>query len=213
MGLQRTMCLIRCAIKLVGQNLAHEEFVFRNVEMKSRFGDSGLDVISGFAPQIAKFAGSKAPDMLCSGAILAETLPQWVLVNRDDLSKGPADIARRVAEFLGHQSWQRSHAKESIDLLKKRFADAGTTLSDEQLAWLNRSTHSLSLKDQLALFSRDPVSQQAPVDTIFTNMSNFAVQTKQISEVANVRDRTDSSVLELIDRTPELKAIATEYDQ
>jgi hypothetical protein len=44
-------------------------------------------------------------------------------------------------------------------------------------------------------------------------MSNFAVQTKQISEVANVRDRTDSSVLELIDRTPELKAIATEYDQ
>ncbi|RQH06871.1 ABC transporter substrate-binding protein [Bradyrhizobium sp. RP6] len=205
--------LDQCAIKLAGQKLVHENFVFRHIEMVAPFQRHAIDLISGFGPEVFDFVRPKAPQMLCSGITLEEMLPQWILASRSEVTSQPNVVARRVAESLGQQSWQRKHPKEYIELIRKLYADAGTAISDEQLLWVNNGSRSVRLDDQLKPFLRDTRTHDAAVDATLTKMHDFAWQTKQVSDSLDVRALTDSSVLELIDRTPELRAIATQYDE
>ncbi len=175
------------------------------------------EIISAFTAGNGTLAGVWAPNnytleqrtgarTICTGKDAGTIIPGTLVVRADFAKEHPDLVARYLAVYLRAIAWEKAHPKETVEYMKKFYAQGGVTLPDKYLQVEIDTRPTFVLAEQLRLLDRSRGASTA--DTWYAALGEYLKSTGTLARVPDTKSFITDEYLKLVERDPKLKAFA-----
>jgi NitT/TauT family transport system substrate-binding protein len=174
-------------------------------------------IISAFSSGNGALAGVWAPNnytliertgakQICSGKTVGAVVPGTLVVRAEYAKENPENVAKYLAVYLRSIAWQKQHRKETLDYMRKFYAQGGVTIGDKFLEQEIDTRPTFVLSEQLKLLDRSGGKSKA--DDWYTKLGQYLKSTGTLQEVPDTKVFITDEYLKRVANDPKLKAFA-----
>jgi ABC-type nitrate/sulfonate/bicarbonate transport system substrate-binding protein len=174
-------------------------------------------IISAFSSGNGALAGVWAPNtytliekaggkQICSGKTAGAVVPGTLVVRGDYAKENPENTAKYLAVYLRSVAWQKQHRKETVDLMRKFYAQGGVTIADNFLEQEIDTRPTFGLAEQLKILDRSGGKSQA--DDWYGKLGAYLQSTGTLQESPDTKQFITDAYLKRVASDPKLKAFA-----
>jgi ABC-type nitrate/sulfonate/bicarbonate transport system substrate-binding protein len=176
------------------------------------------DVLAAVSAKDTEIAGLWAPNTyvaetagwvpICSGKDARVLIP-GLLVARPEFSKANPDaVARFLAVYLRGWQWVKANPLEAEKMLKAYYTQGGLNISDSAIRKEFSTRPTFSLAEQIDFVTSSPGSD-SKLAFALQRMGIFLRESGAIASTLPAQRRITDRYMRLIERSPQLSAIAT----
>jgi ABC-type nitrate/sulfonate/bicarbonate transport system substrate-binding protein len=174
-------------------------------------------IISAFSSGNGTLAGVWAPNnytlidrtgakQICSGKDAGAVVPGTLVVRSEYAKENPENTAKYLAVYLRSIAWQKKNRKETVELMRKFYAQGGVTIPDKFLEQEIDTRPTFGLAEQLKILDRSGGKAQA--DDWYGNLGAYLKSTGTLQEVPDTKAFITDEYMKRVAADAKLKAFA-----
>ncbi len=176
-------------------------------QIVSAFSSGNGLLAAVWAPNIATLEDRADSTVVCSGKEAGATVPGALVVRADYARENPGAVAAFLAVYLRGITWEHTHRAETLDLMRRFYAEGGVTLPDRFLARELDTRPTFTLEQQLKLFDR--TGGAAVVDGWFSHLGEYLHDSGTLTQIPEAGSFITSDYLRRVAADPKLTAFAS----
>jgi NitT/TauT family transport system substrate-binding protein len=143
---------------------------------------------------------------VCTGKDAGAAVPGTLVARADFAREHPDLVAKYLAVYLRSVAWQRKNPKETVELMKKFYAQGGVMLHDKYLQMEIDTRPTFTLSEQLALLDRSKGASTA--DGWYSKLGAYLTSTGAIQAAPDTRTYVTDEFMKRVAADAKLKAFA-----
>jgi ABC-type nitrate/sulfonate/bicarbonate transport system substrate-binding protein len=174
-------------------------------------------IISAFSSGNGTLAGVWAPNnytledraggkTICTGKDAGAVVPGTLVVRAEYARETPDAVAKYLAVYLRSVAWQKQHKKETVELMRRFYAQGGVTLDDQYLEQEIDTRPTFVLAEQLQILDRSSGASKA--DQWYSKLGEYLKSTGTLAEAPATGSFITDEYMKRIDADAKLKAFA-----
>ncbi len=190
--------------------LAKADVTIKNMgqaEIISAMSSNNADLAGLWAPNIYTLEEKTGAKVLCSGKDGGAVVPGALIARREYAEQNPENVAKFLAVYLRAWAWMSTHKPEAIEMMKKFYAQGGTSISEASMKKEFDTRPTFDLTEQLAHMNR--ARGNSDMDSWFSQISIFMRGTGAIQSVPLSSDFITDAYMKRVQADPKLREFAT----
>jgi NitT/TauT family transport system substrate-binding protein len=167
-------------------------------------GNGALAVL--WAPNNYTLAEHTGARTICSGRDVGAAVPGTLIVRADYARENPDLVARFLAVYLRTIAWERANPRETVELMRRFYAQGGVSVSDAALQQEIDTRPTFTLDEQLRIMSRDAGASQ--VDGWYSALGAYLQSVGTVQQAPDVRSFITDEYMRRIAADARLRAFA-----